>query len=357
MLSKSVTFGISCALILACSESSLAAPEKAESQQRAPADKFDLSHWNLTVPLDEDGNKRADTIKVKDLQTYAHPDFFYLNEDGHMVFASPNKAITTPNSTNSRSELRYMHRGKNTRIKTHSAANNFAVEARKDSNKFGSVGGKMEATLRVDHVAKNAKTPDKKSVYSVVVGQIHSIKYKGNPGQFGFGNEPLKIFYKKWPDHKTGSVFWTYERNLPRDNPKRKDIDYSVWGHPWNNKEDPGSRGIALGEEFSYSVNVYKNTMYLTFENAAQGKVNYALNLANNFDANGKIDPHDNPYSYGGDHLYFKAGAYNQCSPKVDPGFIYPSCAGTGDWEIDKANGDYVQVTFSRLHVSHTSSM
>jgi len=243
MLSKSVTFGISCALILACSESSLAAPEKAESQQRAPADKFDLSHWNLTVPLDEDGNKRADTIKVKDLQTYAHPDFFYLNEDGHMVFASPNKAITTPNSTNSRSELRYMHRGKNTRIKTHSAANNFAVEARKDSNKFGSVGGKMEATLRVDHVAKNAKTPDKKSVYSVVVGQIHSIKY------------------------------------------------------------------------------------------------------------------HDNPYSYGGDHLYFKAGAYNQCSPKVDPGFIYPSCAGTGDWEIDKANGDYVQVTFSRLHVSHTSSM
>jgi len=341
--------------MLICSSPSFA--KSSNKKTSVPADKFDLSHWKITVPIDKDGDKRADDISVKKLKTYSHPDFFYLDEAGHMVFASPNKATTTPNSTNTRSELRYMHRGTNTRLGTHSAENNFAVEARKDSNKFGSIGGKMEATLRVDHVSKNANLPEKKPVFSVVVGQIHSIKYKGKKGKFGFGNEPLKIFYKKFPDHKTGSVFWTYERNLPRNNPDRKDIAYPVWGNVWGNMEDPGNRGIALGEEFSYTVNVYKNTMYLTFENAAQGKVSYALNLANNIDANGKVDLLDNKYSYGGDHLYFKAGAYNQCSTKNAKGFFYPGCAGTGDWAIDKANGDYVQATFSQLVVGDATPM
>ena len=234
-------------LILGCmiitKDSPLAKTSKNESL--APAKKFDLSHWKITLPLDEDSDNKADEIDVKALKKYSHPDFFYLNEDGHMVFASPNKATTTSNSTNTRSELRYMHRGKNTRIKTHSAANNFAVLARRGSNQFGSIGGKMEATLRVDHVAKNAALTTKKPVFSVVVGQIHSIKYKGKQGNFGFGNEPLKIYYKKFPGHKTGSVFWTYERNLPRDDPKRKDIAYPVWGHLWDNMEDPAAEGIS----------------------------------------------------------------------------------------------------------------
>ena len=348
---------ISTGLAFSISHASYAASKKSEVRQAVPADKFDLSHWKITVPLDEDGDKRADDIDVKKLKKFSHPDFFYLDDAGRMVFASPNKATTTANSTNTRSELRYMLRGKNKRIKTHSAANNFAVKARKDSDKFGAIGGKMEATLRVDHVSKNAGLPDKKPVYSVVVGQIHSIKYKGKPGSFGFGNEPLKIFYKKWPDHKTGSVFWTYERNLPRGNPDRRDLDYPVWGNSWHSKEDPGSKGIALGEDFSYTVNVHENTMYLTFENAAQGKIDFAINLANNIDANGNEDPLDNRYSYGGDHLYFKAGAYNQCSTKHDPGFFYGGCAGTGDWETDKANGDYVQASFSKLTVSNASPM
>jgi len=161
------------------SNSSLAKPSK--NKLPLPADEFDLSHWKITLPLDEDGDNSADEISVKKLKTYSHPDFFHLNADGHMVFVSPNKATTTSNSANTRSELRYMHRGKNTRIKTHSAANNFAVAARRGSDKFGAIGGKMEATLSVDHVSKNAAQSSKKSVFSVVIGQIHSIKYKGKP--------------------------------------------------------------------------------------------------------------------------------------------------------------------------------
>lgn len=64
---------------------------------RVPGDVFDLSEWNMTVPIDENKDKKPDTITVKKIQTYSHPDFFYLDENDHLVFAAPNKAATTPN--------------------------------------------------------------------------------------------------------------------------------------------------------------------------------------------------------------------------------------------------------------------
>lgn len=323
----------------------------AKDKDPVPADAFDLSHWNITLPADKNKDGKPDSISVKKLQKYAHPDFFYLDDQNRMVFASPNKATTTKNSSNTRSELRHMLRGKNTRIKTHAAANNFAVRARKDSDKFGSVGGRLDAILHVDHVARRAGNSETKAAYSAVVGQIHAVKYESTASGFGYGNEPLKIYYKKFPDHETGSVFWNYERNLAKDDPNRTDIAYPVWGNTWENAEDPGKKGIALGERFGYTVNVHENTMYLTFTNATQGNVKYAINLANNKDAYGKIDPLDNPYSYGGDSLYFKAGIYNQCSTKTGGGTWYAGCSGTGDWSVDKANGDYAQATFSALTV------
>ena len=108
----------------------------AQDSAPVPADKFDLSHWNITVPIDKNKDGKADIVPVKKLKKYAHPDFFYLDDQGRMVFASPNKAQTTKNSSNTRSELRYMLRGKDTRIKTHSAANNFADAAELGVSKF-----------------------------------------------------------------------------------------------------------------------------------------------------------------------------------------------------------------------------
>lgn len=322
----------------------------------APAGKFDLSHWNITLPVDQNGDGKVDSITVKKIQKYSHPDFFYLDDQDRMVFVAPNKGAKTKNTSNTRSELRYMLRGKNTKIKTHDGGNNFAVQARKDSDKFGSVGGKIEATLHVDHVALNAGNPDKKPAYSAVIGQIHAVKYDNTSSGFGFGNEPLKIYYKKWPGHDTGSVFWTYERNLAKPDKNRTDIAYPVWGNLWTNPENPGADGIALGEEFSYTVNVHKNTMHLTFEHPTKETVTYSINLANNIDANGEVDALDNKYSYGGDSLYFKAGVYNQCSTSTKPGFWYAGCGGTGDWAVDKANGDYAQTTFSRLVVGPSTA-
>jgi len=315
-----------------------------------PASAFDLSHWKIDLPLDDNKDGKPDSVTVSAIGKYAHPDFFYLDGDGRMVFTAPNKATTTANSSNTRSELRYMLRGKNTRIGTHDGGNNFAVAARKDSDKFGSIGGKMEATLRVDHVARNAGNPNKAPAYSVVIGQIHAVKYDNTRSGFGYGNEPIKIYYKKWPGHDYGSVFWTYERNLAKDDPNRSDIAVPVWGKLWNDPAAPGEAGVALGEEFSYTINVHRNTMYVSFESERLGRADYTVSLVKG------VDELDNPYSYGGDSLYFKAGAYNQCSTSTKGGFWYSGCAGTGNWEVDKQNGDYTQVSFSKLIVGESTA-
>ncbi len=315
-------------------------------EARAPGSVFDLSQWKITLPTDDNRDGKPDEIDVRAIQDYAHSDFFYLDDNGHMVFASPNKAVTTANTTNTRSELRQMLRGTNTRIGTHDPGNNFAVEARRSSDMFASIGGRMEATLRVDHVSINAGDPTKRPSYSAVVGQIHATKYDNTRSGFGYGNEPIKIYYKKFPGHETGSVFWTYERNLPRDDPNRTDLAVGVFGNTWDNMEDPGENGIALGEEFSYTINVHRNTMYLTFSNERLGTIRQTRSLVRGADAL------DNPYAYGGDTLYFKAGVYNQCSTRSGESQWYAGCPGTGDWAVDKAAGNYAQATFSRLVVT-----
>ena len=321
-----------------------------------PADKFDLRFWKLTLPTDDNNDGKVDEVKVASLQKYSHPEYFYLDKNGYLIFTAPNKAKTTGGSTNTRSELRQMLRSKNTKIGTHDPLNNFSLKAHRGSKYFALIGGQLEATLKVLHVAKNAKHVNKKPAYSVVVGQIHEVKDKGviNKGKgFGWGNEPIKIFYKKWPGHSTGSVFWTYERNLESDNPDRTDIAYPVWGNTWENSDDPGENGIALGQLFNYNINVYRNTMYLTFRTTDPAQtVKYQIDLSNNVDAYGKVDEKDNPNGYSGDSFYFKAGAYNQCSTKDDKAKWYTACAGTGDWETDQANGDYASVAFRRLQLA-----
>jgi len=318
----------------------------------APGSVFDFSYWNITVPTDLDKDSKPDTIKIPQISKVEHPDFFYLNADRNVVFTSPNKALTTKNSSNTRSELRHMSRGSDKSIDTKEFANNFSILAHKKSDKFAAVGGKLEATLSVNHVSINAGHPEKYPAYSAVVGQIHGVKEKKPSKNGGWGNEPIKIYYKKWPNHKTGSVFWTYERNLAKKDKDRTDIAFPVWGHTWENPADPGDKGISLNEEFSYTINVHENVMHLTFENARQGVVKQSIDLSNNKDIYGVADEKDNPFGYTEDQLYFKAGIYNQCSTSDKEGFWYAACPGTGVWSEDKANGNYAQSTFSKIKLS-----
>ncbi|MBW8191905.1 polysaccharide lyase family 7 protein [Neiella marina] len=317
-----------------------------------PADKFDLTHWSLTLPVDDNKNGKADVIQVPQLQSYTHSDYFYLNSAGHLVFMSPNKAATEVTSTNTRSELRYESRGAEQSIDEADPKNNWALAAKSDAASFDAIGGKLKATLAVDHVSLNAGYPNKPPAYSVVIAQIHAYQFASQEGGFGWGNEPLKLSYKKWPNHETGSVYWTYERNLDFDDPNRIDIEYPVWGRSWEDPSDPGEQGIALGEAFSYTVNVHENIMYLTFESERLGTVKHQIDLSNNIDANGHVDELDNPKGYRDDYLYFKAGNYNQCSTKDAPSFRYPACPGSGELAKDIADGNYTKVTFFELVVS-----
>ncbi|MCW8849419.1 MAG: polysaccharide lyase family 7 protein, partial [Melioribacteraceae bacterium] len=188
--------------------------------------------WKITL---------GDGSGVSNLVNYENEDYFYNSNDNTdwVVYKTPNSGGTTPNSSNTRSELR------------------------QKSEWTPETGGKLDGTLKVMNVSTtgDARVP---ATFSVVVGQIHSSE--------GHENEPLKIFYKKFPGHTKGSVFWNYEINTDGDNGERWDYSIPVWGYDWSvvglsadSYPDEPIDGIELGEEFSYEVNVYNGIMYLTF--------------------------------------------------------------------------------------------
>lgn len=360
-MKATATYGVVCSCVVmlsACGSSQSVSESKLGKtnviNSTHPGELFDLSEWNITLPQDANNDNRPDIVRVSDIQRYTHPDFFFLNENNEMVFRSPNVAVTTANSKNARSELRRMSRGTDTSIGTKTPGNNMALASHPNAQEFAAIGGKMEATLKVNHVALNSSKPYRFPSYSVVIGQIHAGKDKVPANGFGYGNEPLKIYYKKHPNHETGSVFWTYERNLEKDNPDRRDIVYPVWGNTWENMEDPKAQGVALGESFSYVVNVHGDVMHLTFSSDTKETVQYSINLANNVNAYGEVDEKDFELGYLGDWHYFKAGAYSQCNGGTKNPFWGTGCDGTGEWDIDFANGDYSEVVFSRLVLSES---
>jgi len=314
-----------------------------------PADKFDMKNWKITIPSDINEDGKVDEIEGVAMLSYSHKDFFFLDENENLVFEVQNKAVTTKNSKNARSELREMPRGANFSIQTDDLKNHWALSSHPQADKHSRVGGTLEAALKVNHVSEHAKFPEKGPAHSVVVGQIHAkkidAKIKEGKG-YGHGNEPIKIFYKKFPEHKMGSVFWNYERNLAKEDPNRIDIAYPVWGNTWDNLEDPGQAGIALGEEFSYKIDVQGTIMYLTFETERHETVTYAIDLSKG------IDDKDFEHGYAEDMFYFKAGAYGQCSVSESHPVWGTGCAGTGDFSVDKKNGDYNSVTFSKLKLN-----
>ncbi len=314
-----------------------------------PADKFDMRNWKITIPSDINEDGKVDEIEGVAMLSYSHKDFFFLNEEGNLVFEVQNKAVTTKNSKNARSELREMPRGADFSIQTDDLANHWALSSHPQAAKHSRVGGTLEATLKVNHVSEHAKFPEKGPAHSVVVGQIHAKKIDARIKEgkgYGHGNEPIKIFYKKFPEHKMGSVFWNYERNLAKEDPNRIDIAYQVWGNTWDNLEEPGQAGIALGEEFSYKIEVQGTMMNLTFETERHETVTYSIDLSKG------IDSKDFEHGYAEDMFYFKAGAYGQCSVSESHPVWGTGCAGTGDFSVDKKNGDYNSVTFSKLKLN-----
>ena len=283
----------------------------------------------------------GDGTNVDDLIDFENKDFFYTEIDGTrrwVVYKTPNSGVTSKNSSNTRTELH---------------------EKREWTPEQG---GKLSGTCKVMQVSVSGDARVAAS-YSTVVGQIHS-------GE-GHENEPLKIFYKKFPNHSKGSVFWNYEINTEGDdNSGRWDYSTAVWGNDMSvvgkSKDDfpeEPKDGIELGEEFSYEVNVYKGVMYLTFKSEGHKTKTFTKNLlkseyVNKSDIPAQVqkifvpigqDGVERANAYSGELNYFKQGAYNQTNGK-DPKKNMVWCAGAetygGDIAKQYENGCYTEVWF-----------
>lgn len=294
-----------------------------------------FDQWNITL---------GSGSRVSNLINYEHDDYFYNSNDGTdwVVYKTPNSGGTTPNSSNTRSELRQL------------------------SEWTPETGGKLTGTLKVMHVSTtgDARVP---ATFSTVIGQIHSSE--------GHENEPLKIFYKKFPGHTKGSVFWNYEINTDGSNSERWDYSSAVWGYDWSvvgsdatsYPEEPED-GIELGEEFSYEINVYNGIMYLTFMSEGHPTKGFTKNLISSeytnysdipdqvltvFSSTGQ-DGTELPNAYSGELQYFKQGAYNQTNGK-DPAdnMVWNTGAETynGNLKDQYRNGSYTVVWFKKATI------
>ena len=287
----------------------------------------------------------GDGTSINELVKYEKKDFFYVSNDGKadwVVYKTPNAGVTSRTSSNTRTELGQLQHW------------------------IPETGGKLTGTLKVMHVSTSGDARVAAS-YSVVVGQIHSAE--------GHENEPLKIFYKKFPGHKKGSVFWNYEINTEGDNSKRWDYSTAVWGDdmsviglgPTSYPEEPKD-GIALGEEFSYAINVYKGIMYLSFTSKGHKTIKFTKNLLQSeyttysaipqqiftlYSSIGR-DGTERKNAYAGEIQYFKQGAYNQTNgkdPKENIVWNTGSAIYNGDIAKQYANGSYAEVWFKNATV------
>lgn len=268
----------------------------------APSKFFDLSDWSLSVPTDNDDNGKADQIKEKELSGLYSSEYFYATPEGAMVFKCPIGGFKTSlNTTYTRSELREMLRAGDENIDTKGPTkNNWVLKSSPNVKNAGGYDGTLKATLAVNHVTK---TGDSKHVGRVIIGQIHAED-----------NEPLRIYYRKLPNHKKGSVYFAHEGRETGE-----DI-YELIGSKDDDASDPHN-GIALNEKFSYEVIVSGDVLSVKILRPNKPVAHKVISMKTS------------GYNALNEYMYFKAGVYNQNK--------------TG------RPSDYVQATFYKLINEH----
>ena len=317
--------------IVACKNNSKTTSEPTiQKETKYPSDVIPfMDEWKILL---------GDGTHVEDLVNYQKKDFFYVENKNNVdwvVYKTPNSGVTSRTSSNTRTELG------------------------QKAHWIPETGGKLTGTLKVQHVSTTGDATAASS-YSVVIGQIHSDE--------GHENEPLKIYYKKFPGHTKGSVFWNYEINTKGDNIGRFDYSTAVWGYDFsvvgtspNAYPKEPENGIALSEEFSYEVNIYKGIMYLTFTSENHETVQFTKSLIKSefatredipeqvlkvYANRDKGDGVEREIAYAGEINYFKQGAYNQANAKSTKSEIYD-----GDIAKQYANGSYAEVWFKEATV------
>ena len=297
-----------------------------------------FDYWNLIL---------GDGSNVGHANNFENKDFFYSANDGKtdwVVYKAPNAGDTHGTSNNCRTELAQVKKW---------------YPATADD--------KLTATLKVMNVSSTGDARVAAS-YAVVVGQIHSAD--------GHENEPLKIFYKKFPGHTKGSVFWHYEINTAGDdNSGRWDYSTAVWGNDFsvvgaeeNTYPEEPENGIALGEEFTYEVIVKDGIMSLKFMSEGHETKTFTKNLIeseyttttdipeqtqNLFVPIGQ-DGVERENAYAGEGCFFKLGAYNQTngkSPEENKNWCSGAETHGGDIQKQYADGNFAEVWFKAASI------
>jgi hypothetical protein len=296
-----------------------------------------FNDWNLIL---------GDGSNAGQANDFEHKDFFYTANDGEsnwVVYKTPNSGDTHGTSNNTRTELA-------------------------QTKKWSPVtDAKLTATLKVMNVSSTGDARVAAS-YAVVIGQIHSAD--------GHENEPLKIFYKKFPGHTKGSVFWHYEINTAgEDNSGRWDYSTAVWGHDFsvvgpeeNTFPEEPKDGIALEEELSYEIEVKDGIMSLKFTSEGHETKTFTKNLiASEYTTTADIpkqtqdlfvpigqDGVERENAYAGEGLFFKLGCYNQTngkSPEVNKNWCSGAETHGGDIQKQYGDGNYAEVWFKTASI------
>ena len=298
-----------------------------------------FDHWKLIL---------GDGSNAGFATNFENKDFFYTTNDGEsnwVVYKAPNAGDTHGTSNNTRTEL---------------------AQAKKWYPK--TANDKLTATLKVMNVSATGDARVAAS-HAVVVGQIHSAD--------GHENEPLKIFYKKFPGHTKGSVFWHYEINTAGDdNSGRWDYSTAVWGNDFsvvgpeeNTYPEEPKEGIALGEEFSYEIEVKDGIMNLKFTSEGHEAKTFTKNLIESeYTTTAAIpeqtqklfvpigqDGVERKNGYTGEGLFFKLGTYNQTngkSPEVNKNWCSGAETHGGDIQKQYEDGNYAEVWFKTAEIT-----
>jgi poly(beta-D-mannuronate) lyase len=271
-----------------------------------PSGNFNLSTWNIGVPIDLDNNNRSDTVSENDLNNgYENANYFYTGQDGGMVFACTVAGPkTSENTSYTRSELREMLRAGNSSVSTQGVNKNnwvFGSAPAIDIQNAAGFDGVLTATLAVNHVTT---TGSNSQVGRVIVGQIHAND-----------DEPVRLYYRKLPNNELGSIYIAHEGNTTGED------WYELIGSRSNSASNP-SDGIALNEQFGYEIKVVGNDLWVTILREGKDPVEQYVDMSTS------------RYDIGGQYMYFKAGVYNQNN--------------SGD------AADYVQATFYSLSNTHS---
>ena len=292
-----------------------------------------LSHWNLILGNGEN---------ISNIAGFEDRNYFYpVTDEGKtwLAFKTPNGGTTHGTSNNTRTEL---------------------AQKLKWLSEERSV---LAATVKVMAVSESGRN-DVSASHSTVIGQIHSAD--------GFENEPLKIFYKKYPGHKKGSVFWHYEINTVGDNnSKRWDFSTAVWGHDFsvvgtsaNTVPEEPLEGIEIGESFRYTIIVKNGGLKLIFESENHPTKIFTKNLIqSDYTTDSSIhsqtkelffplgqDGLERNDAYLNEGLFFKIGAYNQTNGKPyasNPNWCSDAETHQGDLSRQYSTGNYTEVWFT----------